>query len=215
MFIDAHPAPPTLVIFGAVHYRHSRCPSSPARAGFRVRVVDARAQLCTKERFPPDAEQLLVAWPDEVAGDLEINASTYIAILTHDDKFDEPALAAALNSPARYIGAIGSRRTHSKRVARLQADGISDEQVARVRGPIGPRLGQPNGRGSGVERLGGDDRGAPWRQRRTDEPGAPIDRARVHSAPTNDASCCPRPSFRLPPESRCSEQQPVHPLTDR
>lgn len=139
VFIDAHPAPPTLVIFGAVH---TAIPLSKfARAaGFRVRVVDARAQLCTKERFP-DAEQLLVAWPDEVAGDLEINASTYIAILTHDDKFDEPALAAALNSPARYIGAIGSRRTHRKRVARLQADGISAEQVARVRGPIGLDLG--------------------------------------------------------------------------
>ena len=73
--------------------------------------------------------------------DLEINASTYIAILTHDDKFDEPALAAALNSPARYIGAIGSRRTHRKRVARLQADGILARQVARVRGPIGLDLG--------------------------------------------------------------------------
>lgn len=139
VFIDTHPAPPTVVIFGAVH---TAIPLSrfARESGFRVRVVDARAQLCTKERFP-DADQLIVAWPDEVAAKLDLNASTYIAILTHDEKFDEPALAAALNSPARYIGAIGSRRTHQKRVARLQEAGVPNDQIARIRGPIGLDLG--------------------------------------------------------------------------
>ena len=174
VFIDTHPAPSTLVIFGAVHTAMPLAKFARA-AGFRVQVVDARAQLCTEERFP-DAEQLLVAWPDEVAGDLNLNASTYVAILTHDDKFDEPALDAALSSPARYIGAIGSRRTHRKRIARLLAAGVPDEQIARIRGPSGRR--------NGIERLGRDDRGPARRQWLADErggrQGTQVDAARAH-----------------------------------
>lgn len=139
VFIDAYPSPPQLIIFGAVHVaqplaRYAR------DLGYLVTVVDARRTLATRERFP-DVDRLIVAWPDDAFPDLDIHPSTAIAILTHDPKFDEPALLGALGTPARYIGAVGSRKTNADRRERLVSNGVSDNDLARVHGPIGLDIG--------------------------------------------------------------------------
>lgn len=139
VFVDAYPPPPQLIIFGAVHVaqplaRYAR------DLGYLVTVVDARRTLATRERFP-DVERLIVAWPDDAFADLDIQSSTAIAILTHDPKFDEPALLGALGTPARYIGAVGSRSTNADRRERLIRNGVSAEDLARVHGPIGLDIG--------------------------------------------------------------------------
>jgi xanthine dehydrogenase accessory factor len=139
VFIDAYPPPPQLIIFGAVHVaqplaRYAR------DLGYLVTVVDARRTLATRERFP-DVDKLLVAWPDDAFEDLDIQPNTAIAILTHDPKFDEPALLGALETPARYIGAVGSRKTNADRRERLISNGVSVADLARVHGPIGLDIG--------------------------------------------------------------------------
>jgi xanthine dehydrogenase accessory factor len=108
--------------------------------GFRVIVSDARAKLATSERFP-DADQIIQAWPDDALAQLELPPSTYVAILTHDPKFDEPALLGSIETHARYIGAVGSRNTNASRRERLIEAGLSDESLARIRGPIGLDIG--------------------------------------------------------------------------
>ncbi|HKT38214.1 MAG TPA: XdhC family protein, partial [Ktedonobacterales bacterium] len=108
--------------------------------GYHVVVVDAREAFATRERLP-DADELLVEWPDEVLARLPLTSATAIAVLTHDDKFDVPALAVALRSNVSYVGAIGSRGTRERRDARLREAGVTDEQIARIHGPIGLDLG--------------------------------------------------------------------------
>lgn len=139
VFFDIYPAPPTLIIFGAVHVAQSLT-ALAKRLGYRVLVTDARAMLATKERFP-DADQILVAWPDEALRQFRIGRNSYLAILTHDPKFDEPALVGALETNARYIGAVGSRKTNRERKERLRNAGVSDESMSRIRGPIGLDIG--------------------------------------------------------------------------
>ena len=141
LFIETFPPPPTLLIFGAVHVAQPLTRFAKA-LGFRVIVTDARAKLATPERFP-DADRIIQAWPDEALLQLapEAEASTYVAILTHDPKFDEPALLGALETPARYIGAVGSRRTNADRRRRLQDVGVPPASLARIRGPIGLDIG--------------------------------------------------------------------------
>ncbi|MDQ2683913.1 MAG: XdhC family protein, partial [Chloroflexota bacterium] len=139
VFFDIYPAPPTLIIFGAVHVAQSLTWLAK-RLGYRVLVTDARAMLATEERFP-EADQILVAWPDEALGQFRIGRNTYLAILTHDPKFDEPALVGALETRARYIGAVGSRKTNRDRRERLRNAGVSDESMSRIRGPIGLDIG--------------------------------------------------------------------------
>ncbi len=141
LFIETFPPPPTLLIFGAVHVAQALTRFAKA-LGFRVIVTDARAKLATRERFP-DADRIVQAWPDEALLELgpEIEANTYVAILTHDPKFDEPALLGALETPARYIGAVGSRRTNADRRRRLQEAGVDPQSLARIRGPIGLDIG--------------------------------------------------------------------------
>lgn len=139
VFIETFPPPPLLLIFGAVHVAQPLARIAKM-LGFRVIVSDARAKLATPERFP-DVDRLIVAWPDEALEELSIGPNTYIAILTHDPKFDEPALLGALKTPARYIGAVGSRRTNADRRERLRAAGVDEESLARVRGPIGLDIG--------------------------------------------------------------------------
>src|SRR5688500_9450011 len=102
LFYDVYPAPPTLVIFGAVHAAQSLTALAKT-LGYRVLVSDARAKLATEERFP-DADEVTVAWPDEALATYCIGRNTYVAILTHDPKFDEPALVGTLETKARYIG---------------------------------------------------------------------------------------------------------------
>ena len=139
LFYDVYPAPPTLIVFGAVHVAQPLTHLAKL-LGFRVLISDARAMLATAERFP-EADEVLVAWPDEALAGYTINRNTYIAILTHDPKFDEPALIGSLETKARYIGAVGSRKTNRDRRERLKANGVSDESMARIRGPIGLDIG--------------------------------------------------------------------------
>lgn len=139
IFLDVFEPSPQLVIFGAVHTAQA-LDWFARRLGYRVIVTDARRALATRERFP-HADQLIVGWPDEAYQQLTITPSTAIAILSHDPKFDEPAMLGALKTDARYIGAVGSRNTNEERRERLQEAGVSDEQIARIRGPIGLDIG--------------------------------------------------------------------------
>jgi xanthine dehydrogenase accessory factor len=139
VFIDVFQPRPQLVIFGAVHTAQA-LDWFARRLGYRVAVVDARRALATRERFP-DADQLVTAWPDEAYQQLTILPSSSIAILSHDPKFDEPAILGALRTPARYIGAVGSRKTARERLERLRQAGIGEDQIARIHGPIGLDIG--------------------------------------------------------------------------
>jgi xanthine dehydrogenase accessory factor len=138
-FLEPFPRPPELFIFGGSHVAIPL--TRLARAlGFRITVVDARSKFAEADRFP-EARRVIHAWPDEVLNELPMDSSTYIVILTHDPKFDDPTITAALKGHPRYIGAIGSRKTHRERVARLTAAGVSTDDLARVHAPIGLDLG--------------------------------------------------------------------------
>jgi xanthine dehydrogenase accessory factor len=138
VFIESFVPPPTLFMVGGVHI--SIALGALAKVvGFHTVVVDARSAFATEERFP-HADELVLAWPDE-ALEGRLDARSCVAVLTHDPKLDDPALRVALASPARYIGALGSPSTHAKRLARLRDEGFSDEQLARIHGPIGLPIG--------------------------------------------------------------------------
>lgn len=139
IFFDVHPLPQHLVIFGAVHVAQplSRYAQD---LDYRVTVVDARKALATTERFP-NVEQIIQAWPDKAYDQLTIGPHTWIAILSHDPKFDEPAILGALKTDARYIGTVGSRKTNQDRRERLREAGVSDEDLSRLHGPIGLNIG--------------------------------------------------------------------------
>lgn len=139
LFVEAYPVPPLLLIFGAVHVGQALCRLAK-QLGYRVIVSDARGALATEERFP-EADRIIRAWPDEALAQVEVTPTTSIAILTHDPKFDEPAILGALKTPARYIGAVGSRKTNEDRRRRLGDAGATAEDVARIRGPIGLNIG--------------------------------------------------------------------------
>ena len=139
VFIEPFRRPAQLVIIGAIHiaiplHRLAKL------MGYRVTVVDARSKFATRERFP-EADELIVAWPDEAMAKITVDNSTYVVILTHDPKFDLPALRSVLTKDASYIGAIGSRKTNQNRFDALRKEGFSEEQLARVHGPIGLDLG--------------------------------------------------------------------------
>ena len=139
VFVEAFAVPPRLVVFGAVDVARSLV-TLAHEVGLRVCVVDAREAFLTAERFP-EADELLLGWPDELAGRLRLAPADSVAVLTHDPKLDDPAIVAALRAGCRYVGAIGSRRTQAARRERLTAAGLSDTEVARLRGPIGLDLG--------------------------------------------------------------------------
>src|SRR6059058_547160 len=139
VFLEPFPRPPELFIFGGSHVAIPLTRLADA-LGFRVSVVDARAEFADRERFP-QARQVIHAWPDEVLKDLPMDGSTYVVILTHDPKFDDPTITAALRENPRYIGAIGSKKTHRERVARLVAAGVNPSEIERVHAPIGLDLG--------------------------------------------------------------------------
>jgi xanthine dehydrogenase accessory factor len=131
--------PPRMYVFGAVG--HAAALASAGRLlGYRVTVSDARARFMTPERIP-DADELVVGWPDEVLRDAPVDERTAICVLTHDHKLDIPALKAALESPAGYIGALGSRRTTEARAELLREEGLSEEALGRIRAPIGLDIG--------------------------------------------------------------------------
>ncbi|HEU5170646.1 MAG TPA: XdhC family protein [Gemmatimonadales bacterium] len=139
VFLEVFPRRPTLVIFGGVHIAAALVPLAKA-LGYRTVVADGREAFVSRERFP-SADELIVAWPEEAFARTGIDAATYVCILSHDPKFDEPALEIALRAPAAYVGAIGSKKTQAARRERLRAAGLTNEQVGRLRGPIGLDLG--------------------------------------------------------------------------
>lgn len=131
-------APPRLIIVGAVHIAQALIPMARA-AGHRIRLIDPRTAFATAERFP-DTE-ISSDWPQEVLPGMSLDARTAVVTLSHDAKIDEPALQAALASAAYYIGALGSRKNHAKRLERLAASGFGEQDLARIAGPIGLPLG--------------------------------------------------------------------------
>jgi xanthine dehydrogenase accessory factor len=140
LFVDVTAPAPRLVIFGAVDYSAALCHLARA-AGWRPYVCDPRSQFATQERFP-DAEEVIVAWPEEAFARIGgIDRATYVAVLTHDPKLDDAALSVALPSEAPYVGAMGSRRANARRRERLLAARLDEELVDRLAAPIGLDLG--------------------------------------------------------------------------
>lgn len=139
VFIEVYAPSPHLILFGGDHIAIPLTHYAK-ELGFRVTIVDARSRFANRERFP-EADEIIVAWPDKAFVQLQIDPMTYIAILSHDPKLDEPATRGALGTTARYIGAIGARKTHADRRARLSREGFTEAQIDRIHGPIGLDLG--------------------------------------------------------------------------
>jgi xanthine dehydrogenase accessory factor len=139
VFVHSFAPPPRMLVFGAIDFA-----AAVARAGkflgYRVTVCDARPVFATRARFP-EADEVVVEWPHRYLAATPVDERTVICVLTHDPKFDVPLLEVALRTPAGYIGAMGSRRTHSDRLARLEEAGLSGAELARLRSPIGLDLG--------------------------------------------------------------------------
>jgi xanthine dehydrogenase accessory factor len=139
VFLEVFTPPPTVVIVGAVHIAMPLVTLAQT-VGFRVRVIDARRTFATRERFPT-ADELVVAWPQDALDAERLGPQHAVVILSHDPKFDVPALEIALRSAAGYVGLIGSRSTQAKRQAALRERGFEEAELARIHGPIGLDLG--------------------------------------------------------------------------
>ena len=143
VFVASHAPPPRMLVFGAIDFAAALARQA-ALLGYRVTVCDARPVFATAARFPA-AEDVVVDWPDRYlaaqATQGAIDDRTAICVLTHDPKFDVPALKVALASRAGYVGAMGSRRTHEDRLERLREAGVTDEELKRLHSPIGLDLG--------------------------------------------------------------------------
>lgn len=139
VFIETLAPRPVLLVFGAGHVAQPLTRIA-RELGFATVVADARGAFATAERFP-DVDELVVGWPDEVLDHVALDHRTYVAVLSHDARFEGPVFPAVRTAPVRYIGAMGSRRTHAARVERLRAEGWSDEEIARIHAPIGLDLG--------------------------------------------------------------------------
>ena len=139
VFIEAFPVRPRLVVVGATEIARSLVQLAGA-LGYERIVIDARAAFATPERFP-DVERLIVDWPEEAFASIDLGPNDAVAILSHDPKFDEPAILDAFRRGARYVGAVGSRKTQAERRRRLAESGLSDDQLAALHGPIGLDLG--------------------------------------------------------------------------
>jgi xanthine dehydrogenase accessory factor len=139
VFVEALVPPPRLVIVGAVDTAEALA-AMTARLGWRTVVIDPRASFATPERIP-SAGQLVVRWPEQGYDEIGLRAEDAVVVLTHDPKLDDPAISGALRRGARYVGALGSRRTQEKRRERLLAGGLTDADLARVSGPVGLDIG--------------------------------------------------------------------------
>jgi xanthine dehydrogenase accessory factor len=139
VFMQSFAPPPRMYVFGAIDFA-----SAVARIGkfmgYRVTVCDARPVFATRERFPT-ADEIVVGWPDEFLETAPVDKRTVICVLTHDPKFDVPVLVQALKTEAGYIGAMGSRRTHNNRTARLKEEGVTEGELSRISSPIGLDIG--------------------------------------------------------------------------
>ena len=139
VFADVVAPAPRLFVYGAVDTAEALC-RAVKLVGWTSVVADARARFATRERLP-SADEILVAWPEEAFAQVQPDVSTAVVILTHDDKFDLPALRAALESEAFYIGALGSRRNQERRRERLLEAGVAEEAIERIAGPSGLDIG--------------------------------------------------------------------------
>ena len=138
VFLTVHVPPPRLVITGAVHISQALAPIAKL-LGYDVTVVDPRTAFASSERFPD--VKVIAEWPDVALPPLGIDHYTAFAALTHDPKIDDPALTHALARDCFYIGALGSKKTHGRRIERLKAQGLSDAALARIHAPIGLDIG--------------------------------------------------------------------------
>lgn len=153
LFVRAYPPPPRLVVIGAVHVAQALAPLA-ALAGFAVTVVDPRTAFANADRFP--GVEIIGEWPEDALPGLALDRHTAVVTLTHDPKLDDPALVAALRSQAFFIGAIGSRRTHAARRARLHDHhGLRPEETARIEGPVGLAIGARTPQEIAVSIVGG------------------------------------------------------------
>ncbi|WP_171121278.1 MULTISPECIES: XdhC family protein [unclassified Ruegeria] len=137
-FVAVHNPPLRLIIVGAVHIAQALVPMARI-AGYDPAIIDPRDAFASDSRFP--GETILTDWPDEAVAKLGLDVRTAVVLLTHDPKLDDPALESALRAGVFYIGALGSTRTHAKRVARLTEAGFTKAQIARIHGPIGLDIG--------------------------------------------------------------------------
>jgi xanthine dehydrogenase accessory factor len=171
VFVHALAPRPAMIIFGAIDHA-----AALARVGkllgYRVTVCDARSAFVTPERFP-EADELVVEWPDSFLERTQVDERTVICVLTHDEKFDVPAVIAALETPAVYIGAMGSKVTTADREERLRAEGVDDAGIARIHAPIGLAIGARSPEEVAVA-IGAEvvEATALARRRATDESGA-------------------------------------------
>ncbi|TGE01434.1 XdhC family protein [Methylobacterium nonmethylotrophicum] len=139
LFLTVQVPPPRLVVIGAVHISQALAPMAQA-TDLDVTIIDPRTAFATPERFP--AVALLPLWPEDALAQLPpLDRYTAVAALTHDPKIDDPALVAALKAECFYVGALGSRKTHGRRVERLTAAGLSEQQIGRIAAPIGLDIG--------------------------------------------------------------------------
>ena len=137
-FLHVMSPPLRLFVVGAVHIAQALAPMA-SLLGYAVTVIDPRRSFVTAERFPDVT--VATEWPDEVLTAAELDARSAVVTLTHDPKLDDPALHVALASPAFYIGSLGSRRTHARRIERLTEAGFTDETLARIHAPVGLDIG--------------------------------------------------------------------------
>ncbi|MFB8002567.1 XdhC family protein [Nocardia sp. NPDC056000] len=139
VFVESEVPPPRMIVFGAIDFA-----AAVARIGkflgYHVTVCDARPVFATPARFP-EADEVVVEWPNTYLANTRVDARTVLCVLTHDAKFDVPLLEVALRLPVAFVGAMGSRRTHDDRLARLRANGMTEAELARLRSPIGLDLG--------------------------------------------------------------------------
>ncbi|OCW58712.1 XdhC family protein [Hoeflea olei] len=138
LFLNVHLPAPRMVIIGAVHISQALAPMA-AMTGFDVRLIDPRTAFATEERFA--GIDLRAEWPEEALADRPIDAYTALVAVTHDPKIDDWPLVSALKAGAFYVGALGSRKTHARRVERLTEAGLSAEQIGRIAAPIGLDIG--------------------------------------------------------------------------
>ncbi len=139
VFAEVYGPPPRLFVYGAVDTAEALCRGAKL-LGWRSIVADARGKFATRERIP-SADELIVAWPEEAYAQVEPDHQTAIVVLTHDDKFDEPALIGALATEAFYVGALGSRRNQERRRERLLEAGVAEADIDRIMGPCGLDIG--------------------------------------------------------------------------
>ena len=139
VFAEVYGPPPRLLIYGAVDTAEALCKAAKL-LGWRTIVADARARFATAERLP-SADEIVIEWPEQALAHVAPDHATAVVVLTHDDKFDVPALKAALESEAFYVGALGSRRNQERRRERLVEAGVGEEAVDRIAGPCGLDIG--------------------------------------------------------------------------